>query len=113
MVHPGREESIRMLKLAAKQGVTAVIATPHYSPEYLSKSPDEIRNMCASLEQKAERGNPTRVSYLFRTRSFISQDVPKNFRRGEILTLADSRYVLVEFMPWVPYSEKCKDVSGH
>ena len=31
---------------------------------------------------------------------------------GELLTLADSRYVLVEFMPWVPYSE-IQDVSGH
>lgn len=98
-------ESIRMLKLAAKQGVTAVIATPHYSPEYLSKSPDEIRNMCASLEQKAREAIRPEFRIYSGQEVLYNQDVPEKLQRGEILTLADSRYVLVEFMPWVPYSE--------
>ena len=98
-------ESIQMLKLAAKQGVTAVIATPHYSPEYSSKSPDEIRKMCVRLEQKARVAIQPEVHIYSGQEILYNQDVPEKLEMGELLTLADSRYVLVEFMPWVPYSE--------
>ena len=45
-------ESLRMLKMAAKQGVEAVIATPHYSAEYCHNSPETIRRACAELEAR-------------------------------------------------------------
>ena len=32
-------------------------------------------------------------------------DILEKLERGEILTLAGTSYVLVEFMPWVPYSD--------
>ena len=73
-------ESIRMLKLAAKQGVTAVIATPHYSPEYLSKSPDEIRKMCASLEQKAREAIHQKFVFIPDKKFYIIRMFPKNFK---------------------------------
>lgn len=98
-------ESIQMLKLAAKQGVTAVIATPHYSPEYSGKSPDEIRKMCVRLEQKARAVIQPEFHIYSGQEILYNQDVPEKLQMGELLTLADSRYVLVEFMPWVPYSE--------
>ena len=52
-------ESLRMLKMAAKQGVEAVIATPHYSAGYCHNSPETIRRACAELEARArEKINP-------------------------------------------------------
>ena len=52
------EESMRMLKSAAKQGVISVIATPHYSAEYRNKK-EEIYQACKKLEKRArEEINP-------------------------------------------------------
>lgn len=38
---------------------------------------------------------------------FYSNSVIRLLEEGKLLTLADSNYVLVEFMPSVPYSEIC------
>jgi len=98
-------ESLRMLKMAAKQGVTGVIATPHYSPEYSIRSPYEIRLACKRLEEKARESIHPDFSIYPGQEILYNQEIPEKIQAGEILTLADSRYVLVEFMPWVPYSE--------
>lgn len=98
-------ESLRMLKMAAKQGVTGVIATPHYSPEYSNRSPSEIRLACAKLEQKARESIHPEFSVYPGQEILYNQEIPEKLQAGEVLTLADSKYVLVEFMPWAPYSE--------
>lgn len=98
-------ESLRMLKMAARQGVTGVIATPHYSPEYSNRNPYEIRLACKQLEQKAREKIHPDFSIYPGQEILYNQEIPEKLQAGEVLTLAGSRYVLVEFMPWVPYSE--------
>ena len=98
-------ESLRMLKMAAKQGVEAVIATPHYSAEYCHNSPETIRRACAELEARVrEKINPAFRIYPGQEIMY-TLDILEKLERGEILTLAGTSYVLVEFMPWVPYSD--------
>ena len=48
------QESIRMLKLAYRQGIQAVVATPHYSHQFRQEEPEKIRNLCRRLEAKAK-----------------------------------------------------------
>ena len=43
---------------------------------------------------------------------FYSNSVIRLLEEGKLLTLADSNYVLVEFMPSVPYSEICTAVRN-
>ena len=98
-------ESLQMLKMAAKQGVEAVIATPHYSAEYCHNSPETIRRACAELEARVrEKINPAFRIYPGQEIMY-TLDILEKLERGEILTLAGTSYVLVEFMPWVPYSD--------
>ena len=74
-------ESLRMLKMAARQGVTGVIATPHYSPEYSNRSPYEIRLACKQLEQKARE----KIHLIFRfipdRKFYTTRKFQKNYRR--------------------------------
>lgn len=98
-------ESLRMLKMAAKQGITGVIATPHFSVEYPNRNPEKIRQACKVLEEKAKTVIHTGFSIYPGQEILYNQDTLGLLEAGEILTMADSRYVLVEFMPWIPYSE--------
>lgn len=99
------KESLQMLKMAARQGVEGVIATPHYCPEYPNDNPEEIRRACARLEKRARE----EISPDFRIypgqEIMYAQEIPEKLRRGELLTLAGSSCVLIEFMPWAAYSE--------
>lgn len=98
-------ESLKMLKLAYRQGVEAVIATPHYSHQFQGESPEVIRNLCRTLESRAQK----EVSPDFRVypgqEIFYSRDVLEKLEQGRLLTMAGSDYILLEFMPNVPYSE--------
>lgn len=98
------QESIRMLKLAYRQGIQAVAATPHYSYQFRQEDPEKIRNLCRQLESRAR----AEVSPDFRIcpgeEIFYSQDTLEMLKKGRLLTMGGSRYILIEFMPNVPYS---------
>lgn len=94
-------ETVRLLKLAAKQGITAVIATPHYSrrsvlrgiPEWAAWIQEEMQKSCPGF--RVFPGQET----------FYHRELPDRLHAGEATTLAGGRYVLVEFDPLVPYQE--------
>lgn len=98
------EQTKRMLKLQSVEGVTDIIATPHFDLEANGPSPDEICELARQADAAAgELGFGIRVypgcEVLF------SPGVPEAYREGRILTLAQSRYVLVEFFPRSAYPE--------
>lgn len=98
------QESIKMLKQAYRQGIQAVVATPHYSHQFMEESPGTIINLCKRLELKAR----TEVSPDFRIypgqEIYYSQETSEKLRRNQLLTMGESTYILIEFMPNVPYS---------
>lgn len=94
-------EAVTLLKMAAKQGIVAVIATPHYSrrsimrgiPEWADQVQTEIQKMHPDF--RVYPGQET----------FYHRELPQRIRAGEATTLAGSCYVLVEFEPVVSYQE--------
>ena len=98
------QESIRMLKLACRQGIQAVVATPHDSHQFRQEDPEKIRNLCRRLETRAR----AEVNPDFRVypgeEIFYSQETLEKLKRNQLLTIGESRYLLIEFMPNVPYS---------
>lgn len=99
------EESMRMLKSAVKQGVISIIATPHCSAEYPNNRGEEIRRACEKLEKRVRNEINPKFSIYPGQEILYTQDILEKLERQEVLTMADSSYVLVEFMPWTPYSE--------
>lgn len=98
------DESMQMLKSAYSQGIYSVIATPHASPEYPDSRPEVILELCARLQEKAQK----EIASEFRVypgQEILSTDsVPEKLEAGRLLPLADSAYVLIEFFPSTPYS---------
>lgn len=89
------DESIELLRLAEAEGISHIIATPHaYSPHYdvsktsvvegLTKLKGEIKKKGINIELSA--GQEIR----------IHDKVVERIKSGEALTLANSKYVLLE-----------------
>lgn len=97
-------ESMRMLRMAAKQGIYAVIATPHYSMHYENDHPEQIRTLCSALEGEARVHIHPDFRIYPGQEIFYSDKTVEMLSQGRLLTMADSRYILVEFLPNVPYS---------
>lgn len=97
-------ESIRMLRLARRQGIAQVVATPHYSHSFQNTSPDQIRSLCREVQEAAQSRLKAEIRVWSGQEIMYDGDVLDLLERGSILTLADSRYVLTEFLPTAPYS---------
>lgn len=97
------EMSCEMLHLAWKQGVRAVIATPHDSLTYRCE-PEQIRSLCRKTEQKYYRLYGNKVAVYPGQEVFYRDSVIQELQEGKLLTMADSSYVLVEFLPGTPFS---------
>ena len=95
------EEAGWMLDCAYGQGIRTVIATPHYSHR---QDPDRLRQKARKLAEEAGRIAPDFEVYLGQEILYFDSIVER-LKEGHALTLANSRHVLVEFMPQSPYSK--------
>lgn len=91
----GVEVSIAMAKRSVSDGVTTVACTPHILPGLYHNEGPKIRADVEALQQRlVDEGIPLRL--VCGSDAHISPDFVTGLRSGRILSLADSRYVLVE-----------------
>ena len=96
--------SLEMLGMAMDQDFAAVIATPHYSARFREANAPVIRSWCRKLENWIHK-NWTEEFKIYPGQEILySHDIAHKLKTGELLTMADSNYVLIEFLPDVPYS---------
>lgn len=112
------EESLELIRQDVAQGAHAIIATPHYYVQYPT-DPARIRAKLATIEealgigeQSAAQPTPS-VSeanasapdvHLYAGNEVLWFDsMTERLQSGEILTLADSHYTLIEFYPEESY----------
>lgn len=98
------KESIHMLQMAAAQGIREVIATPHYSPAFPNDDPQRIIQLCREVEGLARSRLKREVRVWPGQEILYGKDTAELLDSGKLLTMAGSRYVLIEFMPAVPFS---------
>lgn len=90
------EETMQVLREARRQKITRMILTPHYHPDrypvrgaLVHRVLEEVKNRCVSEKIEME---------LFAGQEcFYYTGLVQKLKNKEILTLAGSRYVLVEF----------------
>ncbi|MDQ7783704.1 MAG: CpsB/CapC family capsule biosynthesis tyrosine phosphatase [Desulfomonilaceae bacterium] len=92
------DETLRMCRMAAEDGIDVVVATPHAYDGKFVTDPDTIRTAVAELNDRlAEEGIDLMVLPGMEVR--VSAELPHRLLNGEILPLNDRTYVLVEFHP--------------
>ncbi|MHA6261280.1 tyrosine-protein phosphatase [Sporosarcina sp. CAU 1771] len=89
------QESIQLLERAVKEGITDIIATPHaYSPQYNVPKQTVYDQIALLTKEIDERGLPIRLHAGQEVR--LNEHLPELIQTGEALTLAGSKYVLLE-----------------
>lgn len=103
-------ETIRMLKMEYEQGVKAIIATPHYIPGKKNMPADQLQNIRDIVQEEAEKIAPD-FKILLGNELLYSESVIEDLQAGKALTLANSRYVLVEFETAINYDKLFKAIA--
>lgn len=90
------EESLELLKLAEKNGVSDVILTPHFmfGTEY-NKENEEKKKRFLELQKKVEE-EKIQVHLYLGNEVFVEYNMIKYVKEDKILTLNGSRYLLFE-----------------
>ena len=88
------EQSLELLGTEVSNGVTDVFCTPHFRGNY-KKSPEEIRDIFAKLQQAVKEENIPINLYLGEEIS-VEKDIRELLKNGDVLTMNDTKYVLIE-----------------
>ncbi len=89
------EESVAILKSAALNGVTDVICTSHYlSPEEFNK--EQVLENFHVLKEKIKEEN-ININLHLGSETAVYGRADKLFAADNLVTLADSKYILIEF----------------
>ena len=98
----GMGETIQVLQEASRQNVRAMIVTPHYHPGKYMVSATQVLKTLASVKRQCDRRKiPIRLYP--GQECFYFSGLPDLLDKNAVLTLANSRYVLVEFEPECMY----------
>lgn len=90
------EETIQMLKLAISQGIRCIIATPHYAVGASNLPVEQLQQVREQVQAEAVKLEPE-FRIMLGNELFYSESIVDALKSGQALTLAGSRYVLVEF----------------
>ncbi len=98
------QQTKNMLQIAYEEGIQHIIATPHYGAGCRNADIEELNQKLELVRQEAKR-----MDAAFRIELghelYYSEDITEHLRKKKALTLAGTRYVLVEFAEDDDYRE--------
>ncbi|MED3842968.1 tyrosine-protein phosphatase [Geobacillus stearothermophilus] len=90
------ENAIAMAQAAAKEGITTIIATPHHQNGTYENPRPAVLSLATELNDELKRRGIT-LNVLPGQEVRIHGDLLDGLARGEVMTLADTPYILIEF----------------
>ena len=92
------EETFRMLREAAEDGISRIICTPHVTPGVWEFPEERFQEHFRKAEEYIAREG---LGILLQAGAEVlyTDSTPRLIREGKIATLAGTRYLLVEFSP--------------
>ncbi|MCD7708656.1 MAG: protein tyrosine phosphatase [Clostridiales bacterium] len=103
-------ESKDMIRMAFWQGVRSVIATPHYSSAFGNDDIDVIRSKCEDLETWAQKALSPDFCVYPGQEILCSHEAMERIKAGDVIPLAESDCILVEFQPSISYEQLLRQV---
>lgn len=97
------KEALEVLQEAQRQDIRQIILTPHYYPGLYEVTSAQVKKGLGVLRKICDY-QKINIKLYAGQECFYHTELTEKLNRGEVLTLAGSRYVLVEFDPESPYS---------
>ena len=97
------EDCLQMLLKSAECGVQKIIATPHYSPWDKYVTTEEIQRLCKEAELRFQTQFGMDMEIYPGHEIYYQIGIVNELKKGRALSLAGSRYALVEFEPEASY----------
>lgn len=90
------EHSVEIVRILANQGVTEIIATPHFVNDsiYMSKKTDNVK-LLKELQKRLDEESVDVKLYLG-NEIYIERNIKELLKKRQITTMADGAYLLVE-----------------
>jgi protein-tyrosine phosphatase len=90
------EMTLEMLRNAEKEGIKEIVATPHYLLEYGEATIIEVKNYVKEINVILEN-EKIDVKVYSGQEVYFTENIIEDYMVGNIGTLNDSRYMLIEF----------------
>ncbi len=90
------EETLRMGEIAEAEGFSKIIATPHCIEGEFTLKREQFLSVINRVNEYFIE-NAVNIEVLPGSEVYISPDLPSKLKKGEIFTLNDTPYILVEF----------------
>lgn len=97
------EETIMVLLEAERQQINRMIVTPHYHPGRYMANAAEILDTLKKVKIRAKEAG-VKIELYPGQECYYYSGLAEQLEKGNVLTLAGSRYVLVEFEPDCPFA---------
>lgn len=92
---PDLEESLAMARIAVEDGIDTIIATPHVMKGIYNNSRTAIIDAVHELQRKLDAENIA-LTLKYGAEYYLEPDLPDKLAGGELLTLNNGPYLLVE-----------------
>lgn len=90
--------SLKMLKIAADEGITHMVATPHYKKDRHSASPETVERLVEEVQDLCDENHlPIRIFPGNEVMYF--GDLAETYDENRMLTMNKSEYLLIEYYP--------------
>ena len=100
------EMSLKMLEQQYNEGVRTIIATPHYNPKAWHREIEDIRGRFEDMKQLLASSKYSDVRLFLGSEIFYHKSTtPDDIKNNSLITMAGSRYLLMEFNTFAPYDE--------
>lgn len=91
--------TLKMLQIAWQEGITHIIATPHYKAGRFPADAERMRDILARVQQTASEHG---ILIFLHTGNeiYYHSELEEKFRSGELCTMNHTEHVLIEFSPF-------------
>lgn len=105
------EELKQMLIQAWEDGITTMVATPHYKKGFPRYSREELQKRCEFVRgQAAEIDGEYRI--FLGQELYYEEEHLEALKKGQVLTMGESDYILVEFSPMAEAQEMVRGLQS-
>lgn len=104
-------ETLEMLRYAYEHGTRGIVASPHtFHTSFGNEQPLQVHDAYARMVQRLHRLSQTpdhgflrEIPIYLGSENFVSPEFVAALKRRDVLTLNGSRYLMIEFPPYLPF----------